>query len=70
MKEKENKQRTRRTYAKAGTRSQKLTTFRLDNENELWLASQPNKGRYINELIAKDRLSNEKSNPQTLNTEI
>lgn len=45
----------RRPYARKGTRSQTMMTFRLDNENALWLATKPNKGRYINELIAKDR---------------
>lgn len=32
-----------------------MKTFRLDNENIEWLAKQENQGRYINELIAKDR---------------
>lgn len=53
-KETEEKTRTRREYAKDGTRNQKLMTFRLDNELSEWLTSQPNKGRYINELIRKD----------------
>lgn len=56
MKEKEEtKERIRRTYAKAGERSQKSITFRLDLENVEWLDQQPNKGRYINNLIAGDR---------------
>lgn len=56
MKEKEEtKERIRRTYAKAGERSQKSITFRLDLENVEWLYQQPNKGRYINNLIADDR---------------
>lgn len=53
--EKETKERIRRTYAKAGERSQKSITFRLDLENVEWLDQQPNKGRYINNLIAGDR---------------
>lgn len=56
MKEKEEtKERIRRTYAKAGERSQKSITFRLDLENADWLDQQTNKGRYINNLIASDR---------------
>lgn len=43
---------------KRGVVRQKLTTFRLDNDNALWLDSQPNKGRYINELIREDRRKN------------
>lgn len=55
MKEKEEKERVRKSGIKHGTRSQKMASFRLDNDLELWLNSQPNKGRYINELIRKDR---------------
>lgn len=39
-----------------GTRSQKIMSFRLDNENTVWLNKQPNKGRYINKLIKEDSL--------------
>lgn len=46
---------TRKPRAKRGTREQKMMTFLLDNDNILWLESQPNKGRYINELIRKER---------------
>lgn len=58
--ENENKQtgRLRREYAPRGQKSQKMVTFRLDLENEEWLARQPNKGRYINNLIAADREKN------------
>lgn len=55
--EKQEKQHVRKQYAADGTRSQKMMTFRCDNENIAWLESKPNKGRYINELIAKDRAS-------------
>lgn len=48
-------ERTRREYAKKGERNQKMVTFRLDNENQEWLEQQPNKGRYINNLIAADK---------------
>lgn len=43
---------------KRGVVRQKLTTFRLDNDNALWLDSQSNKGRYLNELIREDRRKN------------
>lgn len=39
-----------------GSRNQKPMTFRLDNELELWLMGIENKGRYINNLILKDKL--------------
>lgn len=53
--EKAEKTRIKRKYAKRGSSNQKMMSFRLDNENAEWLLKQPNKGRYINELIAKDR---------------
>lgn len=53
--EKEEKERLRKAYAAKGERSQKMVTFRCDLENIQWLEEQPNKGRYINELIAADR---------------
>ena len=54
-KEKAEKTRIKRQYAKRGSSNQKMMSFRLDNENAEWLQKQLNKGRYINELIAKDR---------------
>lgn len=53
--EKVEKTRIKREYAKRGSINQKMMSFRLDNENAEWLQKQTNKGRYINELIAKDR---------------
>lgn len=50
------KERIKRAYAAPGQRSQKMFNFRLDLENLDWLNNQKNKGRYINELISKDRL--------------
>lgn len=47
--------RLRKEYAPKGEISQKMVTFRLDLENIEWLNKQPNKGRYINNLIATDR---------------
>lgn len=55
-KEKVKKERIKRVYAEPGQRSQKMFNFRLDLENLDWLNQQQNKGRYINELISKDRL--------------
>lgn len=54
-KKKEDEARVRKAYATHGSRSQKTMSFRLDNENAEWLNQQPNKGRYINELIKADR---------------
>ena len=54
-KKKEEGARIRKAYAPHGERGQKPIAFRLDNENVEWLNWQPNKGRYINELIAADR---------------
>lgn len=51
----EPKERQRREYAPAGERSQKMVSFRCDNENFDWLNSQPNKGRAINRLIVEAR---------------
>lgn len=53
--EKETRERVRKAYAPKGERSQKMVTFRADLENIEWLERQPNKGRYINNLIAADR---------------
>lgn len=52
----EKTERTRRKYAKRGETNQKMMSFRLDQENEFWLSSFSNKGRYINNLIRADRL--------------
>lgn len=46
----------RKARAKNGERTQKMVAFRLDQENQNWLDLQTNKGRYINQLIATDRL--------------
>lgn len=51
----EDGERRRRAYAPRGQRSQKRVTFLLDIENVEHWEKQPNRGRYINDLIAKDR---------------
>lgn len=38
-----------------GKVTQKVFSFRIDVEHLPWLEMQANKGRYINDLIAKDR---------------
>ena len=53
-KEQEQKERQRKEYAKDG-RSQKMMSFRLDNDNAAWLEQFPNKGRYLNNLIKVER---------------
>lgn len=53
--EKNEKEYVRKAYAPRGERSQKMVTFRCDNENVMWLESQTNKGRYLNNLIEADR---------------
>lgn len=45
----------RKAYARKGERAQKMFNFRLDLDHWEWLQQQPNKGRYLNELIAADR---------------
>lgn len=48
---------TRKEYTARGKASQKMMSFRLDIENIEYLNTKPNKGRYINDLIAADRQS-------------
>lgn len=45
----------RKAYAKRGERTSKMMTFRIDADNLEWLNTQANKGRVINDLIAKAR---------------
>lgn len=53
--EKQEKELLRKGGNAKGVRTQKMMSFRVDNDLVEWLDSQPNKGRYINDLIAKDR---------------
>lgn len=41
-----------------GRITQKMLSFRLDNDLEEYLGKQVNKGRYINNLIREDRDKN------------
>lgn len=44
-----------RKWSNRGVVTQKMMSFRLDNDNALWLETQENKGRYLNDLIRLDR---------------
>ena len=55
MEEKDEKVRVRKAKSEKGIRSQKMYSFRIDNENVEWLHQQHNMGRYMNELIRADR---------------
>lgn len=59
MNEKEEKTRVRKEYNKVGS-SQKMMSFRVDNELLDWLQSRGNKGRYINDLVRADMMKNQK----------
>lgn len=61
MEEKENmsmvpEMATIRKKAKWGTRTQKMVSFRADNEIAEYLESKQNKGRYLNELVRTDMM--------------
>lgn len=57
MEEKKEKSQERKKYAKAGTRTQKMLSFLLDNDLREWIDQQKNKGRYINNLIRAHMMS-------------
>ena len=46
---------TRKAYTARGESSQKMMSFRLDAENAEYLNTKPNKGRFINDLLARAR---------------
>ena len=46
----------RKSGRERGKVTQKVFSFRIDVEHLPWLEMQANKGRYINDLIARDRL--------------
>ena len=47
---------TIRKKAKWGTRTQKMVSFRADNEIAEYLETKQNKGRYLNELVRTDMM--------------
>lgn len=51
-------ERVRKSYAPRGQRGQKMLNFRCDLENWEYLQGIPNKGRWLNELIAQKRTEN------------
>ena len=46
---------TRKAYSARGEQAQRMMSFRLDYENAEYLSTKPNKGRFINELLARAR---------------
>lgn len=50
----EKKERIRKEW-KRGVQTQKMMSFRIDNDNAQWLERKPNKGRTLNNLIAEAR---------------
>lgn len=48
-------ERLRKAKAPKGTRTQVRVTFLLDEEHADFLNQQPNKGRFLNNLISKAR---------------
>lgn len=53
-----NDERVRKAYAPRGQRGQKMLNFRCDLENYEYLQGIPNKGRWLNDLIAQRRNEN------------
>lgn len=51
---KEEKKQERKKGRRNGAITQKVYSFRLDGDLIDWLSRQPNKGRYINDLIWDD----------------
>ena len=45
----------RKKRSSNGTRAQRMFSFRLDEDNVLFIQSQPNMGRFLNELIREKR---------------
>lgn len=52
--EKNEKSQERKKGRVNGSRTQKVYSFRLDGDLIDWLYRQPNKGRYLNNLIRDD----------------
>ena len=57
MEKKETKDPLRKGGKQRGVTTQKMMSFRVDNDLIEWLDRQANKGRYINELIKRDKES-------------
>lgn len=52
---KEKKEPLRKEGKQRGVTTQKMMSFRVDNELVEWLDSQPNKGRLINQLLFNEK---------------
>lgn len=52
---KEKKEPLRKEGKQRGVTTQKMMSFRVDNDLVEWLDSQPNKGRLINQLLFKEK---------------
>ena len=53
--EKQEKELVRKGGNAKGVRTQKMVSFRLDNDLEEWLSKSPNKGRLINQLLFNEK---------------
>lgn len=49
--EKEGAERKRKVRSAKGTRSQRMMSFRIDNDVADWLESKENKGRCVNDTL-------------------
>ena len=58
--EKQEKELVRKGGNAKGVRTQKMVSFRLDNDLEEWLSKSPNKGRLINQLLFNEKCRQEK----------
>lgn len=52
---KEKKEPLRKERKQRGVTTQKMMSFRVDNDLVEWLDSQPNKGRLINQLLFNEK---------------
>lgn len=57
--EKQEKELLRKGGNAKGVRTQKMVSFRLDNDLEEWLSKSPNKGRLINQLLFNEKCRQE-----------
>lgn len=57
--EKQEKELLRKGGNAKGVRTQKMVSFRLDNDLEEWLSKSPNKGRLINQLLLNEKCRQE-----------
>lgn len=55
----EKKEPIRKEGKQRGVTTQKMMSFRVDNDLITWLDSQPNKGRLINQLLFNEKCRQE-----------